>query len=512
VGLPLLYASGYFLPISRGGGAYLLPSHDLFQAIVLPTLVLVVLGAILMAVASLVTRAWIDPRVATIGAVIVLSLLSLVALKGLLNAAGYEWQESVPRGTSDLRESLLQVRLILFSTTVLSIWAARFMILRITRLLSSIGFAFAVLMIIRLLSIAYDDHDPPIRATKADANHHTMQSNVNADQTVNASVIEKKRRVVWVVFDETDYRRAFGDESLNADSLVNFKKLMTRSAFATNANSPASATLYSIPALLMGTPISGQGLRIDKASNLWVESNGKWIPFSEETSIFGSLASSDRKASVLGFFHPYCKIFLLARCDSFTWPEVGGPFAAIWSNIPVFAASALGHPDPWVSITEKTLQLLPQYLARDDALTYIHLNIPHLPASYADRYLHLAPSGAPLTEYSRNLLLSDHILGAILDQLEAEKERHEVLLVVSTDHWLRNRWYRANSPEVSRPILFSAWKVGETHGVVLAEPVSTVNTASMILRYLDGTLTTEADIAQWWASEPVYPSFIAPNT
>jgi hypothetical protein len=29
---------------------------------------------------------------------------------------------------------------------------------------------------------------------------------------------------------------------------------------------------------------------------------------------------------------------------------------------------------------------------------------------------------------------------------------------------------------------------------------------------LNGNLTTQADIAEWWTKQPVYPSFIAPNT
>ncbi len=210
---------------------------------------------------------------------------------------------------------------------------------------------------------------------------------------------------------------------------------------------------------------------------------------------------------MLGFYHPYCKLFTLQRCDSFPWPQVGGWTPALWGNAPVFLSNMVGSAY-FGEVTENLLRLLPEYLARDDALTFVHLNLPHLPASYADKALHLPASRVPLEEYSRNLILADRVLGRIITLLERQSSEKELLLVVSTDHWLRNWSYGDPAPEVSRKVPFIAWKVGATQGEVLTHPLSTVHTASMILDYLDGKISSQSEIGRWWEDKPVYPSFM----
>jgi hypothetical protein len=266
--------------------------------------------------------------------------------------------------------------------------------------------------------------------------------------------------------------------------------------------------LYSIPALLAGVPIGGDGIRFDRsAAPSLEETDGTIVPFDERATIFGALAAGGRTASVLGFYHPYCKLFTLQRCDSFPWPQVGGWTPALWGNAPVFLSNMVGSAY-FGEVTENLLRLLPEYLARDDALTFVHLNLPHLPASYADKALHLPASRVPLEEYSRNLILADRVLGRIITLLERQSSEKELLLVVSTDHWLRNWSYGDPAPEVSRKVPFIAWKVGATQGEVLTHPLSTVHTASMILDYLDGKISSQSEIGRWWEDKPVYPSFM----
>ena len=287
--------------------------------------------------------------------------------------------------------------------------------------------------------------------------------------------------------------------------MPNFARLSQLAVTAKNANSPAGATIYSIPALLTGTSMTGTGVRFDNAATLSIErQNESPLRFDEATSIFGSVRAQGGKASILGFYHPYCRLFDVAHCDSFAWPRVGGWLAALEANLP----DAVSSGDSWDSITQKELKLLPEYLARDEDLTFIHLNFPHPPADYADRALHLPPSTDPSIEYSHNLLFTDRVLGDIMRNLQARQTRRETLLIVSTDHWLRNLWFHANEKERSRPITFFAWRVGETTAYEMAEPVSTVHTAAMILEYLRGGIDTQADIAGWWKNQTVIPSFI----
>ena len=319
--------------------------------------------------------------------------------------------------------------------------------------------------------------------------------------------------MVWVIFDETDFRRVFGSLRDPTLSLPNFDQLARTSVFAANANSPASATLYSVPALLTGNPISGAGIQINTYGRMMLHRvTGDWIPFDEKASVFGAISAGGRSVSALGFLHPYCKIFATQRCESMVTPHVGTLDDALWSNIPGLLSTKLGHPNGWESITERVIGVLPEYLVRDDALTFVHLDLPHLPSTYAEAALHLRASTDPLISYEHNLMLTDQVLGKIVATLQPESAHHELLLVVSTDHWLRKVWYRPGERESSSPVPLMMWRVGETQGTVLPEPLSTVHTASMILSYLNGEISTQADIVKWWANKTVYPSFIAPNT
>jgi hypothetical protein len=314
--------------------------------------------------------------------------------------------------------------------------------------------------------------------------------------------------VVWIIFDELDYRRIFTDREPGLD-LPHFDWLARRSVNAINANSPANATLYSVPALLTGIPLGGNGVHIAKPASLVIEtSDATNLPFSQENTIFGKLESSAKNVSILGFYHPYCKLFTVQKCVSFPYYEVGGIWTALWAILPERFVSRVIGGNLMERTTIRSLEILPEFLARDDELTFVHLNVPHLPASFADRIWHLRETERGEVEYSRNLRLTDEILGTVIAELQRQEARHELLLVVSTDHWFRNIWFQPRVKETSRSVPFMAWRVGETEGESMNEPVSTVNTAAMIEDFLQGGIDSQASIAEWWARQRSYPSLI----
>jgi hypothetical protein len=512
IGLPLLYASGYYLPRLEAGGIYLLPSDDLFHWVVLPSFVaLLVGGVILLGILGWAGR-WCGSRLANTVAILALAYLFLIALKGILYAADYDWRNLVPRG-SDLARSSAEFKLAAFLIAWGSVWLARGHLNKFVRILSSLGYAFCILAAVRLFILWNDAAaTPPPAETATSSTLRRPLPSIAIPGRASAAPHTLPRRVVWVIFDESDYARIYEPVAPSQPELPNFERLARAAVSATNANSPASATLYSIPALLTGVSIGGTGIRLSHLGSLSLVRPDKGeVRFGEATSIFGALDAAGRTASVLGFYHPYCKLFKLRRCTSPAYPAVGGLDAALWANIPEVVAARIQHFEQWQSITREALTLLPEYLARDDDLTFVHLNVPHLSALYADATLHLPTSSDPLVEYAHNLVLADRILGGIIKDLEKQASRHELLLVVSSDHWLRRMWFRPNESEVSRPIPFIAWKVGDTGGIVLSQPLSTVHTAAMIIDYLNGTIGSQTDIANWWVSQPVDESFIAPN-
>jgi hypothetical protein len=158
-------------------------------------------------------------------------------------------------------------------------------------------------------------------------------------------------------------------------------------------------------------------------------------------------------------------------------------------------------------ITEDMLRMLPGRLAETDkALLFVHLNVPHYPAEFAQTNLHLPPSANDRTAYRQNLLLVDRIIGQIVTQLSSQPAGTETLFLLSSDHW-----HRIDSPKAARNIPFIAWHVGEQDRVSIEEPISTVNTGALVLDFLTGRVTTHAELAEWWRDKAVYPTWIPAN-
>jgi len=511
--MSLLYASGYFLPLLAPTGVYLLPTRSLFQAVVLPSAVVALAGTAGLLMIGALLRASRMPRSSATLLLLLLVPMTMIALKGILDVAGIDWQNRIPR-TRELLSTQRAVKLLVGVGVAVGLWWFRGYLAKIGRLVASLGYAYTAFALCRIVFVCNSDPSPGgIFTSPALAAASPEFARPAAAPAATATSGIRSRRVVWVIFDEADFSRIYPATPVPGLDLPNFHKLAGAAVFATQANSPASATLFSLPALLTGSALASPGVSVSASGSLSIDTpNGTRIPFVEANTIFGALAGRGLTASVLGFYHPYCKLFALLRCDNFPWPGTTSVAAAFESNLPGIIAARSGHPDTWSEITERMLRLLPEYLARDDALTFIHLNVPHLPAAYADDRLHLAASPDPLVEYSRNLGVADHILGDIVRDLEGRAARHDLLLIVSSDHWLRNRWYQANQPEVERPVPFMVWKVGDTQGSVISQPVSTVHTETMVLEWLDGKITTESDIAEWWRGQTFDPTFIAPHT
>jgi hypothetical protein len=509
LGLSLVYASAYFLPLLTPTQAYFLKPSTPLQVTLLPTLVTVALGAALIWAAGLGFQKYASSKVAAGFGIALCSFFGVVALKGIAESAGYHWQDSIPRGHDMLATQRYFRDIVILIMFVLVIFQRK-KLPRFLRLLGSLGFAFAALGCVRAMFF-FIGHSPSMPTFSAAASS-PAQITLSTDSAW-AVAGDRPRRVVWVIFDETDFDRVFGPDKAQGLELPNWDHLAHIGVFATQANSPASATLYSIPALLTGIPISGKGIRIDPAGELALEgAGGRLTPLNENKSIFGVLREHGMTVSVLGFFHPYCQLFELQHCDRLIWPQPPGIREAMMANIPDSFSYRRQLSDQWSGVTRGIIELLPEYLSRDDALTFIHLNLPHLPASYADAQAHLVPSENPLVEYGRNLKLADRLLGEIIQCVQRETGHHELLLIVSSDHWLRNRWYRADEPEISRPVPLIMWTVGATQGITVTQPVSTIHTAEMILSYLQGDVSDQADIAAWWQHQSVVPSFIAPGT
>jgi hypothetical protein len=114
-------------------------------------------------------------------------------------------------------------------------------------------------------------------------------------------------RVLWIIFDEMDYRAAFAVR-LSSVELPELDRLCGESIVATNAYSPAKWTMLSIPALVTGRLVSEA--RPSSYNELMITFDGASEPVSRSTqpNVFSRTRAIGGSVAVVGWYHPYCRV------------------------------------------------------------------------------------------------------------------------------------------------------------------------------------------------------------
>lgn len=505
LGLALLYASAYFLDFLSPYSLYFLPSF--FDYVVFPSLVaVIVLVPLVLLVDAAITGARIKRAVIFFGA----AVLTVIAVKSAFNAAGFPWLKVLDLLGHDGNPSnhFRGARVLLVGgslpVALLFVYLIRRKIFPWLRWLSTLGYAFCLLAIYRCVSLGLvfaSPQPPPDFA-------HTAQ---------HATVVD--RRVVWIIFDEMDYGLSLDARSGMASSLPNFSALSARALSARQAYSPGRDTLYSIPALLSGTALSG--VTIAPQNKLVLFDREKLgHQFGPDSVVFARLPAGPQSATVLGFYHPYCKIFpALQACHSTFMGNAGRWFDSLtffsesifsaarrtsWANrlLPEFL---LYQFDPMYRISKQLTERLDESLHNTaSAFDFIHLNFPHLPNVYMRRLLR-QPLATDAHAYEQNLVGADMVLGSIVRQLQEAAKKQDILLIVSSDHWLRTH---STQPAT---VPFIAWKVGADLPLSPPRPLNTGHTSELAINFLEGKLETQSAMADWLNGTEFYPTWSAPD-
>ncbi len=502
LGLALLYASAYFLPLLDAPELYFVPSigHD----VVLPSLVTAALLAPLIFYATRRLRLESETRPPALVGVMV-GVLAMIAVRSVFAAMGYslvDILQLLAGGDVSLntqRWGYIGLAAGALGAAGWGAWAFSSRWLAVARFMAVLGYALTVLATLRISTLPR----VPIATTPI--------------QSARAPT----RRVVWIIFDELDYGETLGDDTAAGRArMPNLFRLQDGAVSARQAWLPAKDTGESIPSLLSGQPI--RGTVYDGRGGLVLRTLKGDQRFTEANSVFARLPDGPASAAIVGYLHPYCKVFpSVGYCSSYYLGNIGRWFdgltffsetaVALGRWLPGVAASmpsgVLHAFRPMYRITDDMLQTLPTLLSREDvALTFIHLNVPHYPSDYAAQVLHLPPTHDNRETYQQNLPLVDRLIGQIEAQLRGTSAGRETLLVVSSDHW-----HRLNSPTLARRIPFIAWHVGETAPVAITEPISTVNTSALVVDFLNARITTHPELARWWRNQPVYPTWVPNN-
>ena len=307
-------------------------------------------------------------------------------------------------------------------------------------------------------------------------------------------------RVIWIIFDELDYRIGFQDRPESV-KMPNFDQLAAASHRFTNASAPAFATMLSLPSLVDGV-VYTNAYPAGLTSVLLRRPDGQLIKWGAGSNVFTDTRALGGRSAVVGWYLPYSRVFSNV-VENATWygfsPErfVGNglSLAATMRTQFVNALPVLrraSHSDVVDGVGAAALRIVadPSY-----DFCFVHYPMPHLPGvaklDFGER-VHAVISD-PIS-YLQNLAIADDFLGRCRKAIESTPAGSRTTLIVSSDHpWRTSAKYDGRSdPRVPFLVRFPGQKTGSDIG----KAFQTVRTRDIVREILSSRELTGADSIQ----------------
>ena len=304
-------------------------------------------------------------------------------------------------------------------------------------------------------------------------------------------------RVVILLLDALGQREAFAERP-PGDALPALDRLRAEAVYATQALRAGARTVIAVPAMLSGRGVDTAMHR--EPSELMVRFAGARAPVAWSTApnLFTWARARGLNVGVVGWFHPYCRIFgdIVTRC---VWRPHADAISRDRAGLGPRMAAQLRSLSPWDPRRRHVedygiLVDLARAAAADPTLqlVFVHLNVPHAPAIYDRRR---GPGGGFSLHNGRgdgyldNLVLADRALGKLRHSMEAAGLWERTALIVLSDH-------PRGLPRFERLVPFLVRLPGG-RGATTDRPFPTARLGPLVQDLLARRVTTEADVVRW---------------
>ena len=345
-----------------------------------------------------------------------------------------------------------------------------------------------------------------------------------------------RRRVIWALFDEFDQRLAFELRQPKVD-LPELNRLRSESLVADHAQQTASWTILALPSLLSGQVYSRADL-IDADTLRVVPEGESGVNWRDQPNVFKKARELGANAEIVGWHHPYCRVFGDATVRCLDVPN-GHPSGELIHELSVadaglpravqflftlqfkelrdmFRRSSTANSEDTSAPYVQHRQLQQYFQIRDRAyceaadpnidLLFIHFPLPHLFGIY-----HRERSDFTLTEnlsYADNLALVDRTIGEMRKTLEKAGLWDSTSLLITSDHGLRPELWRGRmgwTEELERltagvqsqTVPFIVKFAGENHGATYDRSFSGVVSSELVLAMLRGDVSSPQSGVAW---------------
>jgi hypothetical protein len=325
-------------------------------------------------------------------------------------------------------------------------------------------------------------------------------------------------RVLFVLFDEWDYRLTFDDRAADL-TLPELDRLRGESLFARQARPPATSTFISIPSILTGHLVD-ESTPVD-VSDLLLQLDGETRPthLRELPNIFSLARNAGLNTGIVGWALPYCRM-LPDPLTSCTWLTMDwhlsstgvtygeNVFRQLRSLFEMSTFSLLGRSIVTERRTE-TLQTLTSDMLReavnpDTGFLYVHLGVPHPPYSYNRRtgkfdLLYSPPAdfelpGVSERRYLDNVALVDRTIGDLRRRLEGAGLWDSSVVLFTSDHFFRRAMKVDGKTDGRIPFILKM--PAAKQGLEFTTPFNTLMTYQLLGDIFHGRVKTTSQAAE----------------
>lgn len=314
-------------------------------------------------------------------------------------------------------------------------------------------------------------------------------------------VRDSRPRVIWIIFDETDYRMAFAQRPSRIH-LPEFDRLRQVSLSADHAYAPADMTIISMPALISGRRLNntfpdGCGLSLQPADG---RTNVDWTAL---PSVFSDARALGFNTGLVGWYIPYQRLIggSLNYCSWYSAPGFTVADATTFDGSIEEQIASIAWPfhsrQIFTRICQNSLKDGLGLVANPTyGLVLLHLPPPHAPGVYLPAKNQFTCLGIHNpAAYLYNLALADHELGALRRAMEAAGQWDKSWLILSADHsWRFSQTYDGvrdyRIPYLVKP-------PGDNPFLNYTNQFNTVLTRDFIASILSRQVTNQAGAAGW---------------
>jgi hypothetical protein len=330
-----------------------------------------------------------------------------------------------------------------------------------------------------------------------------------------AAVRAGQPRVVWMIFDELDYRVVFEQRPAGVE-LPEFDRVEKETIHASHAYSPGDETLLSMPQAISGVRATNEASGCDLMITPF--DTGKPITFNGLPTVFSSARALGFNTALVGWYIPYDHLLSgqLNFCQWYSWPPFesgrGETFAGALHNQLASLAWSFHVRQVYADLSQDSLRTAISVGTNTNyGLVLLHLPPPHRPGIYSATKHKISiwdtifkMSG--VQGYFNNLALADYELGEIRRAMSAAGLWDKTWIIIGADHSWRSSKGFDGKRDLRVPFLVKP--PGTTAPSVYSLQFNTILTHDLILAMLRNEVTNQQNVADWLDAHRTWQNFI----